>query len=71
MDGVDHEWEYHQDQRDQMAAAGGYFALALGIIALGLLVCIGVAIGRILYESAYDVVVGIMSMLVYTATTTV
>lgn len=68
MDGLDHEWEYHQDQRDQVVAAGGYFVLALGLlIALGLLVCIG----RILYESAYGVVVGIVSMLVYTATTTV
>ncbi len=68
MDGVDHEWEYHQDQRDQVVAEGGYFALALGLlIALSLLVCIG----RILYESAYGVVVGIVSMLVYAATTTV
>ena len=48
MDGVDHEWEYHQDQRDQVAAAGGYFALALGIIALlgGALVIEGIILSR-------------------------
>lgn len=71
MDGVDHEWEYHQDGRDKAVEIGGRMAVAIGIFCLlWLLFHVAVIAMTFLYESAVTLVTGIVSMLVFAASMT-
>lgn len=66
MDGLDHGWEYHQDQRDQVVADGG---LALIGIALVATLCLAVMVAKAIYDSVYCAIAGIVSVLVFVTTT--
>lgn len=68
MDGLDHEWEYHQDQRDQVVAAGGIALLAIAVAAT---LCLAVMAAKVIYDSIYCVMAGIVGVLVFVTTTLV
>jgi hypothetical protein len=68
VDGVDREWEYHQDQRDQVVADGG---IALLAIALATTICLAVMAAKAIYDSVYCVMVGIVGAVVFVTTTPV
>lgn len=68
MDGVDREWEYHQDQRDQVVADGG---IALLAIAVATTLCLAVMAVKVIYDSIYCVMVGIVDAVVFVTTTLV
>lgn len=62
MDGVDREWEYHQDQRDQVVADGGIALLAIAVAAT---LCLA---AKVIYDSIYCVMVGIVGAMVFVTT---
>lgn len=66
MDGVDREWEYHQDQRDKVVADGGIALLAIAVAAT---LCLVVMTAKVIYDSIYCVMVGIVGAVVFVTTT--